>query len=276
MTKRTLIITGASDGIGAAAARQLAERGEQVVVVGRSAQKTADFAASIGAPHHLADFARLDEVRRLAAELTEAYPRIDVLANNAGQNLREERTADGFDKTLQVNHLAPFLLTTLLLDRLITSKATLVQTSSEASRIFGRLDLDDLNNERKWSADKAYGDAKLANILFTRELHRRYSAQGINAVSFHPGAVATNMGSDTSSPTRFLWQTWLGRRFLTKPDEGGRVLSHFIDGTPGVTWKSGEYYVVEQVPKKVNPQIHDAQLARDLWARSEELLARYT
>ncbi|GAB6899170.1 SDR family NAD(P)-dependent oxidoreductase [Kineosporia succinea] len=273
MTSRTIIITGASDGIGAAAARRLRGQGENVVIVGRNPRRTNAIADELGAPRHLADFTELAQVRRLAAELREAYPRIDVLANNAGQNFRRERTGDGFEKTLQVNHLAPFLLTTLLLDTLLASKATLVQTSSEASRIFGRLDLDDLGNERRWTADKAYGDAKLANILFTRELHRRYHDQGLNAVSFHPGNVATSMGSDTSSPTRFLWQTWLGRRFLAAPEVGGRTLAHYIDGTPGQTWQSGAYYVVDRVPKKTNPQIEDAVLAQELWERSASLVA---
>ncbi len=174
---------------------------------------------------------------------------------------------------MQVNHLAPFLLTTLLLPRLLASKATLVQTSSEASRIFGKLDLDDLNNERKWTADKAYGDSKIANILFTKELHRRYYAQGLNAVSFHPDTVATNMGHDTSSPTRFLWQTRLGRLFLAQPDSGGQRLTWFIDGSPGVDWQPGEYYVVDKLPSKTNPQIFDARLAQELWTLSETLVA---
>lgn len=270
MTRRTIIITGASDGIGAAAARQLA--GEHVVVVGRSPEKTAAVAAEIGAPYHLADYSSLAQVRRLAAELLEAYPRIDVLANNAGQNFRRGDTEDGHDRSMQVNHLAPFLLTTLLLDRLIASRATVVQTASEAARIYGRLDLDDLNNRRKWTADKAYGDSKIANILFTRELHRRYGDRGLAAVSFHPGEIATNMGSDTSSPTRFIWQTRLGRLFLADADTGGRTLAHFIRGTPGVTWRSGQYYVKRELPRKTNPQIWDEQLAKSLWTRTEALL----
>ncbi len=272
-SSRTIIITGASDGIGAAAARRLRSRGENVVVVGRSPQKTAEIAAALGVPYHLADFADLAQVRRLAGELNDAYPRIDVLANNVGQNFRHLTTGDGFEMSMQVNHLAPFLLTTLLLPRLLASKATLVQTSSEASRIFGKLDLDDLNNERKWTADKAYGDSKIANILFTKELHRRYYAQGLNAVSFHPDTVATNMGHDTSSPTRFLWQTRLGRLFLAQPDSGGQRLTWFIDGSPGVDWQPGEYYVVDKLPSKTNPQIFDARLAQELWTLSETLVA---
>ncbi|GAA3638383.1 SDR family oxidoreductase [Kineosporia mesophila] len=273
---RTIIITGASDGIGAAAARQLAAKGERVVIVGRSPGKTREVAESAGGvPYHLADFTDLSQVRRLAAELLDAYPRIDVLANNAGNNFRHETTRDGFEKSMQVNHLAPFLLTTLLLDRLVASRACVLQTASEAARIYGNLDLGDLANEKRWTADKAYGDSKLANILFTRELHRRYHDQGISTVSFHPGNVATNMGQDTSSPTRFIWRTKIGQLLvLSKPEVGGRTLVRYIDGTPGVTWESGAYYVVDKAPRKTHPQIHDARLARDLWERSEKLLAQ--
>ncbi|GAA1586017.1 SDR family NAD(P)-dependent oxidoreductase [Actinoplanes couchii] len=273
MTPRTIIITGASDGIGAAAARQLAARGERVVVVGRSPDKTAAVAAAAKAPYHLADYGSLDQVRRLAAELLDAYPRIDVLANNAGQNFRKGDTGDGFDKSLQVNHLAPVLLTTLLMDRLVDSGASVIQTASEASRIFGRLDLDDLNNRRKWSADKAYGDSKIANILFTSELQRRYGHRGLNAVSFHPGEIATNMGHDTSSPTRLIYRTTIGRRlFLDDVESGGRTLARFVQGVPGVDWQPGRYYVKDRLPKKTNPQIGDIGLAERLWERTQEAL----
>ncbi|MET0422262.1 MAG: SDR family NAD(P)-dependent oxidoreductase, partial [Actinoplanes sp.] len=127
MTK-TIVITGASDGIGAAAARQLHADGHRVVVVGRSAQKTEAVARGLGADHFIADFTRLEEVRKLAASLDAAYPRIDVLANNAGGVFGERaKTPDGFEKTFQINHLAPYLLTTLLSDKLLASRATVIQ-----------------------------------------------------------------------------------------------------------------------------------------------------
>ena len=265
MSRRTIIITGASDGIGAASARQLAALGERVVVVGRSPEKTAAVASSIDAPFHLADYASLTQVRALAAELLDTYERIDVLANNAGQNFRAGDTDDGFDRSLQVNHLSPFLLTSLLLDRLVESRASVIQTASEASRIFGHLDLDDLNNRRKWTADKAYGDSKIANILFTKELNRRFGTEGLSAVSFHPGGIATNMGHQTSSPTRFVYQTRIGRLLLKDASVGGAHLTHFIQGTPGETWQPGEYYVKRSLPNKTNPQIWDEALAFQLW-----------
>ncbi|AKT50965.1 SDR family NAD(P)-dependent oxidoreductase [Arsenicicoccus sp. oral taxon 190] len=268
---RTIVITGASDGIGAAAARQLRERGHQVVVVGRSATKTAEVARELGAPHHVADFGDLAQVRALADELLAAYPRIDVLANNAGGVFAQETTADGFDKTLQVNHLAPFLLTHLLMGRLVESGASVVQTSSIAHRM-GRLDLDDLDNARSWSPNKAYGDSKLANILFTRELDRRHADQGVRAVCFHPGGIRTNFANDTTSIMRFVYHTPLRRLILEDVDKGGARLTWLADGTAGSTWEPGGYYEKNRLVTKVNPQADDAGLAQALWERSEALL----
>ena len=268
--QRTIVVTGASDGIGAASAGQLVAKGHRVVLVGRSPEKTERVAAALGAPHHTADFADLGQVRALAAELLDAHPRIDVLANNAGGVFAHERTVDGFDKTFQVNHLAPFLLTHLLMDRLVDSGASVVQTSSRAHRLFGRLDLDDLDNAKAWGANKAYGDAKLANVLFTTELQRRFAAQGVNAVAFHPGVIRTNFANDTSSPMRWVYRTPLAR-LLTSVETGGERLTWLADGTPGETWEPGRYYEANRVAA-VNPQANDPALATGLWERSESLL----
>lgn len=267
--QQTIGLTGASDGIGAAAARQLTGRGHRVVVVGRSPEKTAAVAEEIGAPFHVADFADLAQVRTLAEELT-AYPRIDVLANNAGGIFTRQTTVDGFEKTFQVNHLAPFLLTHLLMDRLVEAGAKVIQTSSVGHRAFGKIDLDDLDNGRDWNANKAYGDAKLANVLFTKELHRRYADQGLAAAAFHPGGIATNFANDTSSVMRFAYHTPI-RHLMTSVDKGGSRLVWLAEGTPGQTWTSGEYYERNR-PGKVNPQVKDEALARGLWERSEEML----
>lgn len=172
---RTIVITGASDGIGAAAARRLHADGHRVVVVGRSPEKTRALAGELGVEHHVADFARLDDVRALAAALAGCHERIDVLANNVGGIFgKRTLTVDGFEKTLQVNHLAPFLLTALLMDTLLASGAAVVNTSSVAAKRFGSLDLNDLGNAARYSPEKAYGDSKLANILHARELHARF------------------------------------------------------------------------------------------------------
>lgn len=263
---RVIVITGASDGIGAAGSRQLVADGHTVVVVGRSQEKTAALARELGTDSFVADFARLDDVRTLAAALRERYPRIDVLVNNAGGIFGDRsRTVDGFEKTLQVDHLAPFLLTNLLMDTLVASGASVITTSSIAARLFGHIDLDDLENDRRYSANKAYGDAKLANVLFTQELARRFGGQGISAAAFHPGVVRTNFASDTSSVMRFVYRTPLSRLagFVT-PEQGADQLVWLAEGTAGRDWVSGEYYERRRVAK-TNPQARDAALASALW-----------
>ena len=271
MSERTIVITGASDGIGAAAARALSQTGDRVVIVGRSPQKTAMIAAELGVDHLIADFTRLADVRTLAAELLSRYPRIDVLANNAGGIMgNREMTVDGHEKTFQVNHLAPFLLTTLLMDRLITSRAAVINTSSAANR-FGRIDLDHLENDRKYSPNTAYGSAKLANILFTRELHRRYSDRGISTAAFHPGVVATSFSAGSTSLMRLVYQSALKRMLIT-PEKGADTLVWLASSTAGTDWRSGEYFEKRRV-HATNPQAVDAGLATALWERSLDLVA---
>ncbi|MGI3780323.1 MAG: SDR family NAD(P)-dependent oxidoreductase [Janthinobacterium lividum] len=273
MPSQTIVITGASDGIGTAAARKLNADGHLVVLVGRSPEKTAAVAKELSAPFHVADFSDLDQVRRLADELAAAYPRIDVLANNAGGIMgHRQLTGDGHELTFQVNHLAPFLLTNLLLPTLITSRAKVVQTSSIAARLFGHLDLDDLDLERGYSPDRAYGNGKLENILFTRELDRRHGADGIAAAAFHPGVVGTNFASDTTHPMRFLYHTpVINRLFTISPQRGARGLVWLAENTPGATWPTGEYFEHNKVARS-NPQARDAALAVGLWDRSADLV----
>jgi NAD(P)-dependent dehydrogenase (short-subunit alcohol dehydrogenase family) len=193
MTPRTAVITGASSGIGRVAAMQLAERGWDVAVIGRDRVRTVDVAAAVSGTPFVADFNSLAQVRDLAEALLDRYPRIDVLANNAG-GLIGSRTLsdDGFEQTLQHNHLAPFLLTNLLLPRLIDGQARVVNTSSLANR-FGRIRLDNLNGTGRpyLGGFPAYSNAKLATVLFTRELARRTP---LTAYAFHPGFVATSFG----------------------------------------------------------------------------------
>ncbi len=275
MTSRTIVITGASDGIGEAAARALSRSGDHVVIVGRSPAKTAAVAEALGADFLVADFASLDEVRALAAELLERYPRIDVLANNAGGIMGErDITVDGHEKTFQVNHLAPFLLTTLLMDRLIASQARVVNTSSAANLLFGKIDLDDLQAETKYSANKAYGDAKLANILFTRELDHRYNDQGLTTAAFHPGVVATSFSTGSTTVMRLIYQTPL-KRLLLGADQGADTLVWLASAKPGTDWVSGEYYEKRRI-QKANKQAYDPQLAAALWEQSSVLVAGHS
>ncbi|WP_427173834.1 SDR family NAD(P)-dependent oxidoreductase [Arthrobacter sp. 92] len=271
MTARTIVITGASDGIGASAARTLAKAGERIVVVGRSDAKTQSVAEEINADFFVSDFADLSQVRTLAAELKAKYPRIDVLVNNAGGIMgNRELTVDGHEKTFQVNHLAPFLLTTELMDVLAASKASVINTSSAANG-FGNLEIDDLDAARKYSTSRAYGTAKLANILFTTELHHRFHAAGISTAAFHPGGVATNFAAESTSPFRFVYKSFLKRLMLT-PEQGADTLVWLATTTPGEDWISGAYYA-KRALAKANKQAYDASLARQLWERSAEMVA---
>lgn len=268
--KKVMVITGGSDGIGAAGARRLHDDGHQVVIVGRSPDKTRAVAQDLGADYFLADFARLSDVRDLASALSTKYPKIDVLANNAGGVLgARAETVDGFEQTFQINHLAPFLLTNLLQNTLIASRATVIQTASVAARLFGHIDMTDLQNRRAYSPLKAYGDAKLANILFTRELHTRFHERGVNTAAFHPGVIATGFASDSSSPAmKFLYTNPVAKRFLRSSDSGADQLLWLAETRPGKTWKSGGYYEKQNIARRVNPQSTDDQLAAVLWLES--------
>jgi NAD(P)-dependent dehydrogenase (short-subunit alcohol dehydrogenase family) len=275
---KVVVITGASDGIGAAAARRLHADGHTVVVVGRSVEKTRAVAAELQVDSYVADFTRLDDVEDLAGRLRAAYPRIDVLANNAGGVFgTRTKTVDGFEKTFQVNHLAPFLLTRRLLDTLVASRASVLQTSSTV-RFTKEIHLDDLDHDRAYHPVHAYGASKLENILFTTELHRRFHADGLSAASFYPGNVVTNFASDTTSSVmrlvRFLATKPLLPHLmrLSTADQGADQIVWLAEGTPGTDWQSGAYYYRRRAVAPRNPQAVDAELARGLWERSEELL----
>ncbi|PMR74008.1 SDR family NAD(P)-dependent oxidoreductase [Billgrantia endophytica] len=271
---RTIVITGASDGIGAAAARQLHKNGHRVVLVGRSPQKTESVAREIGAEYFLADFTRLDDVRKLAADLDSTCKRIDVLANNAGGVFGDrKKTVDGFEQTIQINHLAPFLLTHLLMHKLIENNASVIQTSSTGARMSGKLDIDDLDQDKNYSSIRAYGTAKLANILFTKELHQRYHPKGLSAAAFHPGIVATSFGSNTTSRLmKFITSFPLTRATFITPEKGAAQLVWLAEGRPGIDWISGAYYEKFKPARRNNPQALDTNLAQRLWERSEQLL----
>lgn len=269
---KTIVITGASDGIGAAAAAQLTASGHQVVVIGRSPAKTRQVAEAIDAEYFVADFADLGQVRTLATELLAAYPRIDVLANNAGGQFgARTTTVDGYEKTFQVNHLAPFLLTTLLIERLVESKASVVNTSSIGGKLYGHVDLADLNSERHYGASRAYCTSKLENVLFTKELHRRYGDKGVSTLAFHPGVVASNFAGEATNLMGLLYRTRL-RNLLTSSQTAGGFLAFFAEGTPGRDWIPGQYYEKTRLATPAK-QANDAALAKALWQRSEELVA---
>jgi NAD(P)-dependent dehydrogenase (short-subunit alcohol dehydrogenase family) len=274
MDDAIVVITGASDGIGAAAARRLSAMGATVVIVGRSPAKTKAVADELCATHYVADFSKLSDVRKLAEELRRDLPRIDVLANNAGGIFgKRELTVDGHEKTMQVNYLAPFLLTNLLLDVLVASRATVINTSSVAHKVYSKFDINDLEVANNYTQKIAYGNAKLENILFTKELHRRYHSDGISTAAFHPGSVASNFARGTDSYIRYAYHTPLRRLLLRSPAKGADTLIWLATTTPGTDWQSGEYYVKRKISGNVDHRVNDANLARELWEQSANFTA---
>ncbi|MEN0085881.1 MAG: SDR family NAD(P)-dependent oxidoreductase [Leifsonia sp.] len=273
---RTVIVTGASSGIGAVAAEQLAAGGDEVAVVGRNPERTRSVAERIGATPFLADFERLDDVRALAEALLDRYDTIDVLANNAGGLYHEHAlTVDGHERTIQSNHLAPFLLTALLRPRLIESAASgrdvrVVSTASLANR-FGDLRVDDLDWEKRpWRGGwRAYGTAKLATILFAGELAEQLTGTGVTAYSFHPGTIATNFGNQ--SPLVRFGHLVTRSTFGIPVAEGAAPLVR-LAGPAAVGAPSGTYFDRLRANGRTHPQARNAQLGRDLWAASESLV----
>lgn len=241
--KKTIVITGASDGIGAAAARKLKAAGHDVIIVGRSPEKTERVAEKLSSPFYTADYAKLSDVVKLAEELKK-YKKIDVLTNNAGAALNKRTvTGDGHEKTFQVNVLAPFLLTYLLLDKLIESKATVVTTSSIASNLTGqKFSLNDIENEKAYTPLKAYGEAKLCNALLTRELNRKYADKGISAVAFEPGVPRTNFACESTPFFKFMYHSVFKYLFTISPDKSAERLIRLALGKPDKDFIRGEIY----------------------------------
>ena len=260
---KVAVVTGASAGIGLAAAVELARRGWSVTLVGRDRRRLDDALAQVRdagpapATARRCDFAEFAQVREFAAELRERHPRIDLLANNAGgTSARRGRTVDGFEVTIESNHLAPFLLTNLLRDRLTGGR--IVNTASAAHRN-GALDPDDLNGDRRrWTVLGAYGSAKQANILFAAEAARRWP--DVLSVSFHPGVVRTRFGRDNPLMS-FYYKIAPG---LRTPERGARTLVWLADA-PGVV--NGGYYMDER-PHRPLPHAADPALAARLWDAS--------
>jgi NAD(P)-dependent dehydrogenase (short-subunit alcohol dehydrogenase family) len=270
MTHRTIVITGASDGIGAAAARRLRGRGEHVVVVGRSESKAAAVAAELDAPYFVADFADLSQVRALADKIRSEYSRMDVLANNAGGMFSNvHKTADGHEITFQVNYLAPFLLTTQLMEVLLDSRATVVNTTSSSQKLLPRIAIDDFETTDRHRPSTAYAVTKLAIVLFTKELHRRYHASGLSTATFHPGYVDSNFGVASGSRIlRFMkYHVPMTAWFTVNADQGADQLVWLASSTPGVDWAPGEYYSKGKIAK-ANRAAYDPVLARELWDRT--------
>jgi NAD(P)-dependent dehydrogenase (short-subunit alcohol dehydrogenase family) len=272
----TALVTGANAGIGFETALGLARAGFQVVMAGRDAgrlelaSRTIAERAGVAAPEiAVADFASLDQVRRLAAHALTTHERLDLLVNNAGLIAPSfRRSADGYELTMAVNHLAPFLLTNLLLDRLRASApARIVTVASQAHR-GAQIDLATLVNPPDWSPLRAYGRSKLCNILFTRALARRLAGSGVTTACLHPGVIATKIGNNAGAIAGWGWR--LVKPFLTSPEQGAAT-SLFLSTTPDLTPFHGAYVVDKRVTQPDRPGRDDA-LAERLWEESARLV----
>lgn len=277
MVGRTVLVTGGTAGIGRAAALELARRGAAVVIVGRNRRRgkaaIAQMEQETGeARHHFlpADLATLAGVRRLAAEVRDRFDDLDVLFNNAGGFfLRRRLTEDGYERTFALNHLAPFLLTHLLLDTLGRSKSPRIVTTSSGAHRSGEIELEDLHLESRYRPWLAYAQSKLANVLFTRELARRLEGDGIPCNCFHPGLVATNLASDMPLVRPFAK---LFLRIFGKSPAAGARSGVYLASAPEADRFNGEYfYQGRPVRPKLPPG--EEETSRRLWAISEELTA---
>lgn len=270
-----VLLTGATRGIGQAAAIELAREGVELALVGRDPERVkavAREAQAVGgsAPihEHVADLTLMSEVRALAETVSARYERIDVLANNAGALFASRKlTSEGFEQTFALNHLAPFLLTNLLRERLQGGRV--VTTASDAHKA-GVLDLDDLQSEKSYAAMRVYGTSKLCNILFTRELARR--APELHANCFHPGVVRTGFGKNENGIWRAL--TTLGGPFFRSPRRGAKSLV-WLAVSRGAADLNGEYVVDEKV-QSPSGQARNNELAHGLWELSAELVGLST
>lgn len=274
--KKVAVITGASAGVGLAAATALAKQGWRVIGIGRNPQRTEDAGNAIRAAAPQADvtmlrgnLALIADARRLAGEVAALTDRIDLLANNAGGMIPEPAvTAEGLEECFAGNHVGPFVLTTALLPQLLASGAPrVINTSSDGSEMIPGMNWDDLMDPLGTSPGAAYCSGKLANVLFAKALAARYGAQGLSAYSFHPGTVASNFFSHVPEATKAHTDA------LDKisPDEGAATLL-WLATQPLEALESGGYYY-RCAPREANPTALDPANGERLWELSEALVA---
>jgi NAD(P)-dependent dehydrogenase (short-subunit alcohol dehydrogenase family) len=270
------VVTGATDGIGKEAACELALQGARLLIHGRDPDKgartVAELKARSGNPQIEflpADFGSLADVRRLAAALNERTPHIDVLINNAGgMFVKRAVSQDGHELTFAVNHLAPFLLTHLLLNSLKSATRARIVTTASAAHRGAVLDFADLQATRKYSAMGAYGRSKLANILFTRALAKRLEGTGLTATCLHPGFVRTSIARDLGTIPRGIFR--LMSRFIRSPQQGAQTVV-YLAGAEAVQGASGGYYFDCKLTS-TSAAARDEGAAEQLWQVSEQLV----
>src|SRR4051812_7758900 len=275
MTGQTVLVTGGTGGIGLATATRLAGLGARVGLVGRDAGRGESAAAPIRATGAEVDVFEADlsvqrDVRALADRVLAAYPRLDVLVNNVGGYwATRHMTPDGLERTFAVNHLAPFLLTHLLLDRLRASAPARVATVSSGAHSLGRIDLDDLQGARGYNGQRAYNQSKLANVMFTYELARRLEGSGVTANVLHPGVVRTAFGQEDSRGWMRLLLPVV-RPFMKSPGRGADT-SVLLASSPELEHVSGAYFVRGRARPSAPPS-YDTDVAARLWRASAELV----
>ena len=275
MGGKVVLITGGTSGIGKAAATALAGMGATVVITGRNEergkralQEIREESGNDGVELILADLTVQDEVRRLAEELRERHNQLEVLVNNAGLVLSERtETPDGIETQLAINHLAPFLLTNLLLDLLKESAPSRIVTVSSDAHRWARIDLDDLQSRKRYRGMQVYGKTKLANIMFTYELAERLEGTGVTANCMHPGGVNTNFGNNQGGPMNLLFR--LFKPFMRSSEQGADTLI-YLASSPEVEGMTGKYLADRKV-KAASDAAYDETTRKRLWEASEEL-----
>jgi len=276
MAGKFVLITGGTGGIGKATAMGLAGLGAQVAITGRDLPRAeaaaADIRRTTGNPDvapFAADLSSQVEVRGLAAAVLDAYPRLDVLVNNVGGSWATRHvTADGLERTFAVNHLAAFLLTNLLLDRLKASAPARVVMVSSAAQSSGRIDFDDLQGERHYSERKAYPQSKLASLMFTYELARRLEGTGVTANVLHPGVANTSFGAEDPGVIFRVLVPFM-RPFMKTPAKGATT-SIFLASSPEMEGVSGQYFA-NKSPRASSKASYDIATATRLWEVSAAL-----
>ncbi len=278
MQGKVCIVTGANSGIGKATALGLAQMGATVVMVCRNQSKGEEAQNEIKEKSEndaidlmLADLSSQESIYRLAENVQQHYQQLHVLINNAGvANLSRRETVDGLEMTFAVNYLAPFLLTNLLLDKLKTSAPARIVNVSSESHQSGYIKMDDLELEKGYRLMRAYGQSKLALVLFTYELARRLQGAGVTANCLHPGFVATNIGQNgVGSVGRSIVKLIFSRLGIS-PEEGAKT-SIYLASSPEIEGVTGKYFI-KSIPVRSAPISYDETLQRQLWEVSAKLV----
>lgn len=278
MQGKICLVTGANSGIGKATALGLAQQGATVVMVSRDAAKGAAARDELIAKSGnsaiellLADLSSQQAIRQLAEDFKQRYAQLHVLINNAGGFYAKRReTPDGLEMTFAVNYLAPFLLTNLLLDTLKASAPARIVNVSSAAQQSNFIDMDDLQATARYSGWRAYGQSKLAEVLFTYELARRLQGTGVTANCLHPGFVASNFGQSNANPVMRTMMKLIFSNMGISTEEGAKT-SLYLASSPDIEGVTGKYFV-KSIPKRSAPLTYDESLQRELWEKSEQMV----